>query len=86
MDLNQLYFEHQVLLMRADRSDLPGERIGHERGAALIAWKWYHAFHRVDRRRRLRDNEIYEERLAQREADEFADRPDPGESEPGRAP
>jgi hypothetical protein len=54
--------------------------------AALIAWKWYHAFHRVDRRRRLRDNEIYEERLAQREADEFADRPDPGESEPGRAP
>jgi len=37
VDLNQLYFEHQVLLMRADRSDLPGERIGHERGAALIA-------------------------------------------------
>lgn len=37
VDLNQLYFEHQVLLMQADRSDLPGEQNMHERGAALIA-------------------------------------------------
>ena len=37
MDLNQLYFDHQILQMQADGTDLPGSRILHLRGAALVA-------------------------------------------------
>lgn len=42
--------------------------------AALIAWKWYHAFHRSDRRRRLHD------------AEKSAARPVTDEADPGAAP
>jgi hypothetical protein len=37
MDLNQLYFDHQILRMRADGSSLPGPRARHLRHAATIA-------------------------------------------------
>lgn len=37
MDLNQLYFDHQLLQMQADRTRRPDRRILHLRGAALIA-------------------------------------------------
>lgn len=37
MDFNQLYFDHQVLLMRADGSTVPADAADHLRDAALIA-------------------------------------------------
>ena len=37
MDLNQLYFDHQVLLMRADGAATPEARGDHEIAAARIA-------------------------------------------------
>lgn len=37
MDLNQLYFDHQLLRMRADRAKSCGVQREHERGAARIA-------------------------------------------------
>src|SRR5688572_30360281 len=37
VDLNQLYFDHQILLIRADGAASPGTRRGHEREAAHVA-------------------------------------------------
>lgn len=37
MDLNQLYFDHQVLLIQADGAATPEARCDHEIAAALIA-------------------------------------------------
>lgn len=37
MDLNQLYFDHQVLRMQADRATSSEARGLHDRGAALLA-------------------------------------------------
>ena len=37
MDLNQLYFDHQLLLMQAERAASPELRCSHRQGAALIA-------------------------------------------------
>ena len=37
MDLNQLYFDHQLLLMKAKRSPSAERRRTHEIGASLIA-------------------------------------------------
>ena len=37
MDLNQLYFDHQVLLMRAARAPASADAVGHLRSAAQSA-------------------------------------------------
>lgn len=37
MDLNQLYFDHQLLLIKALRSDSAGARHEHEVGASHVA-------------------------------------------------
>ena len=37
MDLNQLYFDHQILLIKADGAASPTARRGHEAAAALVA-------------------------------------------------
>ena len=37
MDLNRLYFDHQLLLMQADGEPCPERRKLHRNGAALIA-------------------------------------------------
>lgn len=37
MDLNQLYFDHQILRMRADRAPSPETMALHNRGAARVA-------------------------------------------------
>ena len=37
MDLNQLYFDHQITLIRADGAATSAARRGHEAEAALIA-------------------------------------------------
>lgn len=37
MDLNQLYFDHQISLIRADAADTPRLAHGHQREAASIA-------------------------------------------------
>lgn len=37
MDLNRLYFDHQLLLMQAEREPCPDRRLLHRHGAALIA-------------------------------------------------
>ena len=37
MDLNQLYFDHQILLMRAEESPVAGAAVGHRRDAAQLA-------------------------------------------------
>ena len=37
MDLNQLYFDHQILLMRAKQTLSAEARHAHEAGASLIA-------------------------------------------------
>lgn len=37
MDLNRLYFDHQLLLMEAERANSPELRQRHHNGAALIA-------------------------------------------------
>lgn len=37
MDLNQLYFDHQILRMQADRAVSPETETLHNRGAALVA-------------------------------------------------
>jgi len=37
VDLNKLYFDHQILLMRADGTEQAGERARHMHGAALVA-------------------------------------------------
>ena len=37
MDLNQLYFDHQLLLIQAQRATSPERRHLHRQGAALIA-------------------------------------------------
>lgn len=37
MDLNQLYFDHQLLLIRAERATSPSSRINHEIGASHVA-------------------------------------------------
>jgi hypothetical protein len=37
MDMNQLYFDHQLLRMQADRAPSPETTALHNRGAALVA-------------------------------------------------
>lgn len=37
MDLNQLYFDHQLLVMQAQREPCPDRRRLHRDGAALVA-------------------------------------------------
>jgi hypothetical protein len=37
VDLNRLYFDHQLLLMEAERANCPDLRQLHRNGAALIA-------------------------------------------------
>ncbi len=37
MDLNQLYFDHQILQMRADSTSRPLERVQNQRGASVLA-------------------------------------------------
>ena len=37
MDLNQLYFDHQILLIKADGAASPSVRLGHEAAAAMVA-------------------------------------------------
>jgi hypothetical protein len=37
MDLNKLYFDHQILLIRAQRAATPAVRHRHKAEAALIA-------------------------------------------------
>ena len=37
MDLNQLYFDHQIQLIRADGAETPDVRRGHQLAASRIA-------------------------------------------------
>lgn len=37
MDLNQLYFDHQILLMRAEGAPTPERYLARQREAALVA-------------------------------------------------